>query len=723
MDKKMERRSTDIDYQLCKPEVWGGIECTINRVQNSFRDQILYSGHYTRQGDIGKFAALGIKKLRYPVLWEFHQPVQSKAIDWTWIEKRLNSIRDNGVMPIAGLIHHGSGPAFTDLLDKDFPFKLAAYAEAVARKFPWLEYYTPVNEPLTTARFSGLYGIWYPHIKDELSFTRMLITQLKGVVLSMQAIRKINPKAKLVQTEDLSKTHSTVLLSYQADFENERRWLTYDLLCGKVDQQHFFWNYFVCMGIDILDLEFFLENPCPPDIIGFNYYVTSERYLDEKIENYHFTTHGGNSKHKYADVEAVRIIELAGLPVLLKEAWDRYKLPLAITENHLSCTREEQMRWFKETWESCCNLRQQGIDIKAVTVWSLLGAFDWNSLLTCDNNYYESGAFDITTKTIRKTALGKMVKAIATTGAYSHPVLSAKGWWHKKKNENQIMKTGKKENQLLIIGKNGTLGSALMKISEHRAIPYIALSRNDLDISNERDVRAAIDEYRPWGVINTAGYVKVDEAETYYNECFSVNTIAPGILAKTCNIRGIRFMTFSSDLIFDGNKKSPYYETDIAKPLNIYGISKANGEQVVQKANPESLIIRTSAFFGPWDSYNFAYTILDALRNERSYSVVKDVIVSPTYVPDLANAAMDLFIDEEQGIWHLSNEGTISWADFASTIADRGGYKKHNLLYKNLAQMEWKAQRPLYSALKSDKGIKLPALDNALERFFEHKSV
>ena len=723
MDKKMERRSTDIDDQLCKPEVWGGIECTINRVQNSFRDQILYSGHYTRPGDIEKFAALGIKKLRYPVLWEFHRRVESKPIDWSWIEQRLNTIRDNGITPIAGLIHHGSGPAFTDLLDKDFPFKLAAYAAAVAEKFPWLEYYTPVNEPLTTARFSGLYGLWYPHSKDELSFTRMLIIQLKAVVLSMQAIRKINPKAKLVQTEDLSKTHSTALLSYQADFENERRWLTYDLLCGKVDQQHFFWNYFVSIGVDISDLDFFLDNPCPPDIIGFNYYVTSERYLDEKIENYHSTTHGGNSKHKYADVEAVRVIELAGLDMLLKEAWHRYKLPLAITENHLSCTREEQMRWFKETWESCCNLKKQGIDIQAVTVWSLLGAFDWNSLLTCDNNYYESGAFDITTGTIRKTALGKMVNAIATTGEYFHPVLSAKGWWNKTRDQNQIMKTGKKENQLLIIGRNGTLGSALMKICEHRAIPYNALSRNDLDISNEREVRAVIDEYRPWGVINTAGYVKVDDAETYYNECFSVNTIAPGILAKTCNIRGIRFMTFSSDLIFDGSKKSPYCETDIAKPLNIYGISKANGEQVVQKANPESLIIRTSAFFGPWDSYNFAYTILDALRNERSCSVVKDVIVSPTYVPDLANTAMDLFIDEEQGIWHLSNEGTISWADFACVIADRAGYKKHNLRLKNLAEMDWKAQRPLYSALQSHKGIKLPALDNALERFFELKSL
>lgn len=196
----------------------------------------------------------------------------------------------------------------------------------------------------------------------------------------------------------------------------------------------------------------------------------------------------------------------------------------------------------------------------------------------------------------------------------------------------------------------------------------------------------------------------------------------PGILANACNIRGIHFMTFSSDLIFDGNKKTPYYESDTAKPLNIYGVSKAKGEQVVQKTNPTSLIIRTSAFFGPWDHYNFAYHVIDSLRNERQFSVAKDVIISPTYVPDLANAALDLFIDEEQGIWHLSNEGMISWADFAHVIADRAGLKTHHLLIRDIDQMGWKAQRPVYSALKSDKGINLPVLDNALERFFEYKT-
>ena len=111
------------------------------------------------------------------------------------------------------------------IVDEDFPRKLAEYASKVAIQFPWIKYYTPVNEPLTTARFAGLYGFWYPHLKDEFHFLTMLLNQLEGIVLSMKAIREINPDAQLVQTEDIGKTHSTPLLQYQADFENHRRGL------------------------------------------------------------------------------------------------------------------------------------------------------------------------------------------------------------------------------------------------------------------------------------------------------------------------------------------------------------------------------------------------------------------------------------------------------------------------------------------------------------------
>ena len=718
--------STGVKFPYCNPEIWGGIECTINRVDNHYRDQLNMTGHYTRSGDIERFAGLGIQKLRYPVLWEHHESSPGQKIDWRWTEQQLNKIHENKMVPVAGLLHHGSGPSFTSLADKNFPLKLAAYAGKVAAKFPWLNYYTPVNEPLTTARFSGLYGFWYPHNRDELSFIKMLLNQVKGIVLAMQAIRKINPSAQLVQTEDLGKTHSTPILSYQADFENERRWLTNDLLCGKINKDHFFWGYFLSLGISESTLQFFSDNPCPPSIIGFNYYVTSERYLDENLEYYPPCTHGGNGKHGYADTEAVRTGHSSGLPHLLNEAWHRYQLPLAITECHLSCTREEQLRWLKEVWDNCCHLKKVGVDIKAVTAWSLLGAYDWNSLLTCNNHYYEPGVFDISNDRVRPTSLCKMIQSLAKNGTYDHPLFSAEGWWHtKKKEDGDSFALNKKKSikPLLIIGRTGTLGNAFIKICEQRSIPFVALGRGDINILDENNIRAAIEQHRPWAIINATGYVRVDEAEINAATCYAVNTTAPALMAKCCAQYGIQFMSFSSDLVFDGNKRAPYHEADPVLPLNIYGHSKSEAEKWVLAENASSLIIRSSAFFGPWDKYNFVYAVLDALQKEEPFCIPGDVIISPTYIPDLCHTAMDIFIDEEKGIWHLSNDGIITWADFGGIIAERSGCTKHKLISKPLIEMGWKAKRPLYSVLQSDKGIKLPQLDNALDRFFEQREV
>src|SRR5688500_1259991 len=247
--------------QYYNPEVWGGIECTINRVNNAYFDQLQYANLYENP-QIDAIINLGIRKLRFPILWERHQPEQDQDPDFTWTATQLQQLRDNGIEPIAGLVHHGSGPAYTSLLDDSFPEMLAAYAKRVAEEFPWINLYTPVNEPLTTARFSGLYGLWYPHASDDRSFLKMLINELKGTVLAKQEIRRINPAAKLVQTEDLGKTFSTPLLKYQADFVNERRWLTYDLLYGNVTRKHKLWIYFLYYIMPQSDLIFFLDNSC-----------------------------------------------------------------------------------------------------------------------------------------------------------------------------------------------------------------------------------------------------------------------------------------------------------------------------------------------------------------------------------------------------------------------------------------------------------------------------
>ncbi|HEU0064436.1 MAG TPA: family 1 glycosylhydrolase [Flavisolibacter sp.] len=719
--------STDKPYY--NPEIWGGIECTINRVKNNFFDQTEYSGHYNRPEDLDAIAALNIKKIRYPVLWEKHQPRIDSIIDWSWTEKQLGALRGKNIEIIAGLVHHGSGPFFTNLADPHFPELLAAYAKKVAEKFPWLEYYTPVNEPLTTARFSGLYGIWYPHHNKPLSFLKMLLNQLKGTVLAMQEIRKINPNAKLLQTEDLGKAYSTRTLKYQADFENERRWLTFDILTGAFNKGSKLWKYFKDHGIEEKDLIFFHENPCTPDIFGFNHYVTSERYLDERLNLYPQSTYGGNGKTRYADIEAVRVelSEETGIKVLLKEAWDRFHQPIAVTEVHLHCYREEQLRWFNYIHQSAVELIKEGVDIKAITSWALLGSYGWSKLLTQPGGEYEPGAFDLRSGYPRPTALARHIAELNSENITSHPLSSEAGWWERNSRFTYTPAIrqvhNKKNNQtiapVLIFGKNGTLGKAFAKVCEERYISYKLLSRQDCDITKKEQVNSIIEEYKPWALINAAGYVRVDDAEKESDKCFAENSEGPFNLAIACNQNNIQLVTFSSDLVFDGKKKIPYTEKNIPSPLNIYGKSKLQCEELVMKEDPNALIIRTSAFFSPWDEYNFVHYVKNALSRYEEIKVARDLVISPTYVPDLVNVALDILIDKEKGIWHLANKGALSWCDLAFEIADRFDLDKNLIQAVSSSEMGYIAKRPAYSVLGSEKGHLLPTLETALNSYVD----
>ena len=329
-------------------ELWGGVECTVNRVGDQYIRQLERNAHATRIDDLDRFAALGLTAMRYPVLWEQIAPHGLESADWSWPDERLARLRELQVTPIVGLVHHGSGPIETSLVDRAFPEKLAAYAAAVAARYPWVEYYTPINEPLTTARFSGLYGLWYPHGRDPATFKECLFNECRGVVMAMRAIREVNPAAKLVQTDDLGRTYSTPLLAYQAEFNNELRWLAWDLVCGKVDEEHFLWDWLTdhCSATPD-EILWFRANPCPPDIIGVNHYITSERFLDEDWERYPEHHRGGNHRHRYADVEAARVLAqpTGGIRPLLMETWNRYGVPIAITEAHIDARREDLLRW------------------------------------------------------------------------------------------------------------------------------------------------------------------------------------------------------------------------------------------------------------------------------------------------------------------------------------------------------------------------------------------
>jgi dTDP-4-dehydrorhamnose reductase len=418
--------------QTSRLELWGGMEYTINRVNNEYFDQLSYLGHYNRPEDIDLIISSGIKTIRYPILWEKHQPSNQAPIDWTFTANNLERLRDAGITVIAGLVHHGSGPEYVSFLDDTFEDGLQAYAASVALRFPWIEFYTPVNEPLTTARFCGLYGHWYPHGQSDECFSRVLVSECKAIVKAMIAIRKVNPAAKLVQTEDLAKVYSTPALQYQADFENERRWLSFDLIAGKVMPSHPLWNYLMDAGIEVADLAFLLRHPMKPDIMGLNYYITSERFLDENISVYPEESHGGNAFQQYADVEAIRVDLPAKISRegLIMEAWERYGWTLALTEVHLQCTRDEQMRWLYDMWNTALVLRRKNVPVVAVTVWALFGSFGWNNLLREKGGQYESGAFAIRNNHLEPTALLKLIKALLTDQEVRHPLLEIPGWWH-----------------------------------------------------------------------------------------------------------------------------------------------------------------------------------------------------------------------------------------------------------------------------------------------------
>lgn len=608
-------------------KIWGGIECTINRVGDKYLDQLEYSGHYNRKEDLDLLAGLGIKKLRYPVLWEKHQPESGQEIDWTATSGRLLRLLELNVEPIVGLVHHGSGPAYVSIADESFVSGLADYAGRVASKFPWIKHYTPVNEPLTTARFCGLYGIWHPHGLTANTFLRILINECKATVLAMQAIRKINPEAMLVQTEDMGRTHSSRTLRYQADFENHRRWLSLDLLCAKVDENHALHNYLIENGITGEDLEFFLNNPCPPDIIGINHYLTSERYIDEKLAIYPEHTHGGNGKHRYADVEAVRVgcKKVYGPYRILKEVWNRYKLPIAVTEVHLHCTREEQMRWFNRVLLDARRLEKEQADIRAVTAWALLGSFGWNCLLRQECGDYEAGVFDVSSGTPRPTAMSALIREASAGILPTHPLLKQKGWWER---DNRILyhktiplrppKSTSEGPVLLVIAKPGVMGSTFARLCELRNIPYMLINREELQLTGKLSAKDLCPLQEIWAV--------VDAIETQHSD-WSVTSSEPNLnlirksraLAASAKAFNIKMVTFSQD------------------PLS---------EHHVILQNPETLMIRTSIFSIP--EY-------DHPRKTPSFKRVQRVSFTSTDLRELINNTLDLLLDNEKGIWHLVN--------------------------------------------------------------------
>jgi dTDP-4-dehydrorhamnose reductase len=367
-------------------------------------------------------------------------------------------------------------------------------------------------------------------------------------------------------------------------------------------------------------------------------------------------------------------------------------------------------------------------------VWALLGSYDWDSLLVHTRHYYEPGLLDLRSPEPRPTGLESIVSEINRTGKATHPILEGKGWWQR---EDRWIKEADFAKRLrgsthaepvgrpvLITGATGTLGKAFAKICTSRGIAYRLVSRKEMDITDLGQIRQVLDQIKPWAVINTAGYVKAAEAEREAERCYRENHYGAVQLATACRDTGIKYLTFSSDLVFDGTKGEPYVESDPVRPNGVYGASKAAAEKDVLALLPSALLIRTSAFFGPWDEYNFATIFLRRFAAGDPFDVAAHLRVSPTYVVDLVHASLDLLLDGAGGAWHLANRGDVSWADFARLVASKAGLPEDQVQRWYDRQLQQSAGLPVQSTvLGSQRAWLMPSLEHAVDRYLRDCTV
>ncbi|MDO8573448.1 MAG: dTDP-4-dehydrorhamnose reductase [Candidatus Daviesbacteria bacterium] len=282
--------------------------------------------------------------------------------------------------------------------------------------------------------------------------------------------------------------------------------------------------------------------------------------------------------------------------------------------------------------------------------------------------------------------------------------------------------------RILILGKDGQLGQSLIKEGKKTGTYVKGYSRIELDITSKNAVDKILTLIKPNIIINTAAYHVVPDCEINADKAFQVNAIALKNLALISKSNAIKFITISSDYVFDGKKNKPYREDDKTNPLQIYGISKNAGELITLNYNPDSIIIRTCGLYGGLTGSkskkgNFVLSIISADKNHSSLEVSSDLYANPTYSSDLASAIFQLLLDtQNKGIYHLASEGYCSMAEFAQKIAEYANLTIKIIPVKNRISAE-DFKRSKFSVLSNTRarkiGIVLPSWEKSLKKYME----
>ena len=261
--------------------------------------------------------------------------------------------------------------------------------------------------------------------------------------------------------------------------------------------------------------------------------------------------------------------------------------------------------------------------------------------------------------------------------------------------------------KVLVTGANGQLGWELQQAAKANPnFEFIFLDRSAMDLSNPDGLLKIIESYAPSAIINTAAYTAVDKAETEKSLAHVINAEAVAELASIAKNKNIPFITYSTDYVFSGNAAIPYVTDTQLAPVNYYGKTKADGEQMALAANPDSIIIRTSWVFSSHGN-NFVKTMIRLMKERDSLNIVGDQQGRPTYARDLATASIQILNALNlglpiKGIYHFANTGETTWFDFAQKIKELAGLEC-TLTPINSDQFQTPAKRPNYSVLDTQK--------------------
>ncbi len=283
--------------------------------------------------------------------------------------------------------------------------------------------------------------------------------------------------------------------------------------------------------------------------------------------------------------------------------------------------------------------------------------------------------------------------------------------------------------KILVIGKTGQLGNELVKDALISGNEVLAPNKSELDITDKQSILSVMNDHEPNIVINTAAFHDVRKCEEEGLTAFRVNCLALKDLVEICSHFNSWLVSFSTDYVFDGTKGEPYVETDLPRPLQIYGLSKLSGEYMAL-IYPKSIIIRTCGLYGLQGAVSKGGNFVDKrIKDSEQYShleIGNDQTVSPTYTKDLSKAVIDLLEhpQKEFGIYHLVNQGYCTWYEFTKEIFDVLNIKI-KLIPVDRKGRDGKMRRPIFSALRNKRAaklrIELPDWKEALSRYLSTK--